>query len=132
MRLKAGITGLALSSLLSAGLLVAQDQSGQSGSGAADNTRTNLRDRNANEPTADNQRDGQSDRDITRQIRQSIDKDHSLSSYAHNVKVVTQNGQVTLKGPVKSDEEKRAVEAKATAVAGEDNVTSELDVKQKQ
>jgi osmotically-inducible protein OsmY len=47
------------------------------------------------------------------------------------VKVVTQNGQVTLKGPVRSEDEKRAVEAKATAIAGNDKVTNNLDVKDK-
>src|SRR6201989_2131488 len=67
---------------------------------AADNTKTNERDRSANEPTADQQKDNRSDRDITQQIRQSIMKDKSLSTYAHNVKSVTQAGQVTLKGPV--------------------------------
>ena len=58
-------------------------------------------------------------------------KDKSLSTYAHNVKIVTQNGQVTLKGPLRSDDEKRAVEAKATEIAGQNNVTSELDVQPK-
>jgi hyperosmotically inducible protein len=47
------------------------------------------------------------------------------------VKIITQNGQVTLKGPVRSDDEKRAVEAKATEIAGQNNVTSELEVKPK-
>jgi hyperosmotically inducible protein len=83
------------------------------------------------EPTADQQKDNRSDRDLTQQIRQSIMKDKSLSTYAHNVKIITQNGQVTLKGPVRSDEEKKTVEAKATEVAGENEVTSELDVKPK-
>jgi osmotically-inducible protein OsmY len=59
-------------------------------------------------------------------------KDKSLSTYAHNVKIITQNGQVTLKGPVRSEEEKRAIEAKAAEVAGDSKVTSELDVKSKQ
>jgi osmotically-inducible protein OsmY len=59
-------------------------------------------------------------------------KDKSLSTYAHNVKIITQNGQVTLRGPVRSEEEKRAVEAKAAEVAGDNKVTSELDVKSKQ
>ena len=58
-------------------------------------------------------------------------KDKSLSSYAHNVKIITQNGQVTLKGPVRSDDEKRAVEAKATEIAGPNKVTDELDVQAK-
>jgi osmotically-inducible protein OsmY len=117
--------------LLGAGLLLAQEPASQTGSGAADNTRINTRDRNANEPTADNQRNNVSDRDITKQIRQALAKDNSLSTYAHNVKVVTQNGQVTLKGPVRSEDEKRAVEAKATAIAGNDKVTNNLDVKDK-
>ena len=57
--------------------------------------------------------------------------DKSLSTYAHNVKVITQNGQVTLKGPVRSDDEKRAIEAKAAEIAGENKVTSELGIKPK-
>lgn len=99
---------------------------------ASDNTKVNERDRNQNEPTADQQKDNRSDRDITQQIRQSIMKDKSLSTYAHNVKIVTQGGQVTLKGPVRSEDEKRAIEAKATEVAGENKVTSELNIKSQQ
>jgi hyperosmotically inducible protein len=112
--------------------LFAQEPAGQTNTGnGADNTRINARDRSASEPTADNQRNNVSDRDITKQIRQSLAKDSSLSSYAHNLKIVTQNGQVTLKGPVRSEEEKKAVEAKASAIAGENKVTSELDIKAK-
>jgi osmotically-inducible protein OsmY len=59
-------------------------------------------------------------------------KDKSLSTYAHNVKIITQNGQVTLKGPVRSEEEKKTVEAKATEVAGQNKVTSELNIKPQQ
>jgi osmotically-inducible protein OsmY len=91
----------------------------------------NERDRSPNEPTADQQKENRSDRDITQQIRQSIMKDKSLSTYAHNVKIITQNGQVTLKGPVRSEDEKKTVEAKAIEVAGENKVTSQLDVKPK-
>jgi osmotically-inducible protein OsmY len=58
-------------------------------------------------------------------------KDKSLSTYAHNVKIITQNGQVTLKGPVRSEDEKKTVETKATEVAGENAVTSQLDIKPK-
>jgi hyperosmotically inducible protein len=96
---------------------------------APDNTKVNERDRSQTEPTADQQKNNRSDRDITEQIRQSIMKDKSLSTYAHNVKVITQNGQVTLKGPVRSEDEKHTVEAKATEVAGENKVTSQLDIK---
>ena len=59
-------------------------------------------------------------------------KDKSLSTYAHNVKVISQNGMVTLKGPVRSEEEKTAVEARAADIAGKDKVMSQLEVKPKQ
>jgi hyperosmotically inducible periplasmic protein len=116
--------------LLGAGVLAsAQEPTTQQASPAADNTKVNERDRSQNEPTADQQKENRSDRDITQQIRQSIMKDKSLSTYAHNVKVVTQDGQVTLKGPVRSEDEKKAIEAKATEVAGDGKVTSELNIK---
>jgi osmotically-inducible protein OsmY len=115
--------------LLSAGVVAyAQEPSTQT-SPAPDNTKVNERDRSQNEPTADQQKDNRSDRDITQQIRQSIMRDKSLSTYAHNVKIVTQDGQVTLKGPVRSEGEKKAIEAKATEVAGDGKVTSELNIK---
>jgi hyperosmotically inducible periplasmic protein len=118
--------------LLGVGVLMyAQEPTSQSPP-AADNTKTNQRDRSANEPTADQQKENRSDRDITQQIRQSIMKDKSLSTYAHNVKIVTQDGQVTLKGPVQSEDEKKAIEAKAAEVAGENKVNSELNVKPQQ
>ena len=132
MKLRNGIrTLLLISSLLGATRIVAQDQSSTGAPAAADNTKVNQRDHNTTEPTADQQKENRSDRDITQQIRQSIMKDKSLSTYAHNVKIVTQNGQVTLKGPVRSDEEKRAIEAKAAEVAGESKVNSQLDIKAK-
>lgn len=97
-----------------------------------DNTRMNTQDRDKAAPTADQQKDNRSDREITQQIRQSLMSDKSLSTYGHNVKIITQNGQVTLKGPVRSDEEKKAIEAKATEIAGDNKVTSELNIKQQQ
>jgi hyperosmotically inducible protein len=118
--------------LLGVGVMThAQEPTGQ-GPPVSDNTKTNQRDRSANEPTADQQNNNRSDRDITQQIRQSIIKDKSLSTYAHNVKIITQNGQVTLKGPVRSEDEKKAIEAKAVEVAGENKVSSELNVKPQQ
>lgn len=106
----------------------AQDNSQQP---APDNTKVNERDKVKSQPTADQQKDNRSDRDIAQQIRQSVTKDKSLSTYAHNVKIVSQNGVVTLKGPVRSDDEKRAVETKAAEVVGQEKVTSELEVKLK-
>jgi osmotically-inducible protein OsmY len=115
--------------LLGVGVLArAQEPTRQQAPPAADNTQTNERDRSANEPTADQQKENRSDRDITQQIRQSIMKDKSLSTDAHNVKIITSNGQVTLKGPVRSQDEKKAIEAKAAEVAGESKVTSELNI----
>ena len=118
--------------LLGVGVLMNAQEPNSQTPAASDNTKTNQRDRSANEPTADQQKDNRSDRDITQQIRQSIVKDKSLSTYGHNVKVITQNGQVTLKGPVKSEDEKKAIEAKAAEVAGENKVSSELNVKPQQ
>ena len=68
------------------------------------------------------------DRNITKQIRSAIYKDKSLSTYAHNIKIISQDGKVTLKGPVRSEDEKANVEAKAAAVVGATNVTSQIEV----
>lgn len=108
----------------------AQDSSAQEP--APDNTKVNRRDKNKAEPTADQQKENRPDREIARQIRRSLLQDKSLSTYAHNVKIIAQSGMVTLKGPVRSEEEKTAVEAKATEIAGADKVTSQLEVKPKQ
>ena len=133
MKLNGSIKTLLLAgTLLGGAFLMAQDQNTTGRPAAADNTRMNQRDRDASQPTADQQKENRSDRDITQQVRRAIVKDKSLSTYAHNVKIITQNGQVTLKGPVRSEEEKRAVEAKAAEVAGDSKVTSDLDVKSKQ
>ena len=95
-----------------------------------DNTKVNKRDRNAGEVTADQQKMNATDRELTRKIRRSIMADKSLSTYAHNVKIISQNGAVTLKGPVKSDDEKKTVVAKAVEVAGSaDKVTDQISVK---
>lgn len=110
---------------------VSQGQS-QGAPPAPDNTQTNQNDQQGSKPTADQQKENPSDRGITEQIRQSIVKDKSLSIDAHNVKIISQNGEVTLKGPVKSDEEKQAIESKATAVAGVNKVINELEVKPNQ
>jgi hyperosmotically inducible periplasmic protein len=96
-----------------------------------DNTKINQRDRDPNQPTADQQKNNRSDRMLTKDIRRSIMADKSLSTNAHNVKIISQNGTVTVKGPVNSDDERRAVIAKAVAVAGSaDKVTDQISVKQ--
>jgi hyperosmotically inducible protein len=96
-----------------------------------DNTKVNKRDTANGAVTADQQKNNASDQELTRQIRRSIMADKALSTYAHNIKIISQNGVVTLKGPVKSDDEKKSVVAKAVAVAGSpEKVTDQTSVKQ--
>lgn len=98
-----------------------------------DNTKTNKQDREAGAPTADQQKNNVADRDLTKRIRQSIMSDKSLSTYAHNVKVISQNGLVTLKGPVRSEDEKAAIEAKALEVVGDKTkISNQMSVKSQQ
>jgi hyperosmotically inducible protein len=96
-----------------------------------DNTRINQRDRDPGEATADQQKENPSDRDLTSKIRKAIFDDKSLSTYAHNIKVVSQNGTVTLKGPVRSDAEMKSILVKAQAMAGTDRVVNEMSVQPK-
>jgi len=93
-----------------------------------DNTKANQRDKDQSAPTADQQKMNPTDREITKKIRAAIHEDKSLSTYAHNIKIITQDGKVTLKGPVRSEDEKRNIAAKAAAVAGDGNVTNQIDV----
>lgn len=93
-----------------------------------DNSKVNTRDREKGAVTADQQKNDVTDRKATQQIRQSLMRDKSLSTYAHNVKIVAVGGTVTLKGPVRSDVEKQTVEAKAVEVVGAGHVVNELSV----
>jgi osmotically-inducible protein OsmY len=95
-----------------------------------DNTKVNARDRQARAKTADQQSNAKSDVETTRAIRRAIVADKDLSTYAHNVKIITRAGKVTLKGPVKTAEEKKTVEAKAAEVAGAANVTNRVSIAQ--
>jgi osmotically-inducible protein OsmY len=80
--------------------------------------------------TADDQTNAKSDRLITQKVRKAIMADKTLSTYAHNVKIVTVNGAVTLKGPVQSEEEKQKVASEAANAVSADKITNELTVKQ--
>lgn len=95
---------------------------------APDNTKTNQGDANQGATTADQQKMNPTDRNNAKQIRSAIYKDKSLSTYAHNIKIISQDGRVTLKGPVRSEDEKTTIEAKAAAVVGAENVTNQLEV----
>ena len=102
----------------------------QNAAAQPDNSKVNKQDRKPGAVTADRQKTNTGDRELTKKIRQAVMADKSLSTYAHNVKIVSQNGTVTLKGPVRSDEEKAAIEAKAIEAAGSrDNVKNEITVK---
>ena len=96
---------------------------------ARDNSAVNVRDRAPGAMTADQESNAKSDVELTRRIRRAVVKDHSLSMLAHNVKIVSANGSVTLRGPVKTEEEKTAIASKAQAIAGAGNVNNQLEVK---
>ena len=128
--LTASIRGMLLAGMLVASGRIEAGQEAQNP--APDNAKINKRDRRTSEPTADQGKNNISDRETMRKVRRAVVADKSLSTYAHNVKIIAQNGKVTLKGPVRSEEEKKAVEAKATEVAGDGNVTSELTIKSDQ
>jgi hyperosmotically inducible periplasmic protein len=91
-----------------------------------DNTKTNEANRGN---TADQAQNNVSDREMMQRIRKSVMDEKSLSTYAHNVKIIAKHGQVTLEGPVRSDDEKRIVEEKAKEVAGAGNVNNRITVK---
>jgi osmotically-inducible protein OsmY len=96
---------------------------------APDNSAVNVRDRAPDAITAGEQSSAKSDVELTREIRRAVVKDDSLSMLAHNVKIVTSNGAVTLRGPVKTEQEKIAIANKAQAIAGPDKVDNQLEVK---
>jgi osmotically-inducible protein OsmY len=125
--MRASLIALAIASTLSINTVHLRAQ--ESTKPPADNTKTNQRDRSANEPTADQAKNNTSDRETMQKIRQALMDDKSLSTYAHNVKIIAQNGKVTLKGPVRSEDEKRLVEQKAAEIAGSGNVTDEITIK---
>jgi hyperosmotically inducible periplasmic protein len=95
---------------------------------APDNSKVNARDSKPTQKTAEDQSNAGSDVEITQKIRKAIVDDSTLSTYAHNVKIITTTGKVTLKGPVRSDAEKTAIETKAREVAGSANVTSQITI----
>ena len=93
-----------------------------------DNTKINKRDTSNKELTADQQSQTKGDREIAQNIRRAVVDDKSLSTNAHNVKIIVVNGMVTLKGPVKSEEEKLKIEEKASRIAGKGKFKNEIDI----
>jgi hyperosmotically inducible periplasmic protein len=80
--------------------------------------------------TADNQANSKADRQITAKIRKAIVSEKDLSTYAHNIKIITVNGEVTLKGPVQTEDEKQKVASVVANVVSPDKIVNELTVKQ--
>jgi osmotically-inducible protein OsmY len=96
---------------------------------APDNSAVNVRDRNPDAMTAGQQSNAKSDVELTSEIRRAVVKDDSLSMLAHNVKIISANGNVILRGPVKTEQEKTTIASKAQAIAGPNKVDNQLEVK---
>jgi osmotically-inducible protein OsmY len=93
-----------------------------------DNTGRNVRDRNDQNKTATDQSESEADRTISQNLRQAITADDSLSTNGKNVKIITIDGTVTLRGPVRSEKEKTVIGAKAQQIAGVKNVDNQLEI----
>jgi hyperosmotically inducible periplasmic protein len=94
----------------------------------ADNTKKNERDRDNATLTPGDQGESEIDRTITQKVRQGVVKDDALSMTAKNVKIITRDGVVTLRGPVKSDKEKSDIGALAQRTEGVKRVDNQLEV----
>jgi hyperosmotically inducible protein len=126
MRFKKYLWSVAAMTFLAGAVLAGPIQQDQQP--APDNTKTNQGDANKGATTADQQKMNPADRATTKQIRSALLQDKTLSTYAHNIKVITQDGHVTLKGPVRTEDEKTSIGEKAIQVAGAGNVTNNLKV----
>jgi hyperosmotically inducible periplasmic protein len=94
-----------------------------------DNTAINERDRSGDSKTSGDQSNSSADLKITQAIRQALMKDGELSMTAKNIKVITANGHVTLRGPVKTAQEKAKIDQLAKSAAGDAQIDNQLDVK---
>jgi hyperosmotically inducible periplasmic protein len=94
---------------------------------APDNTKANQQDREGG-VTADDQKMNKADRELAQKIRRSVFQDKSLSTYAHNVKIIVADGNVTIKGPVRTQQEKDTIQRLAGSIAGQGNVVNQLSV----
>jgi len=122
------LSGAALASMLLTPVAsLSQDQSSTPTKTSPDNSAVNQ----TESKTADQQSNASSDRMLTKKIRQALIADKSLSIYGHNVKIITKDGSVTLKGPVQSEDEKQSIASKTESIVGSpEKVTNQLTVKQ--
>jgi hyperosmotically inducible protein len=123
-----GMTLLLTVQLASAQSTAPRQTAGTTASAPSDNTKSNKVDPSNSRMTADAQKNDSSDLTLTQQIRKNIMADKTLSTYAHNVKVVAVGGTVTLNGVVRTAEEKSKVSAIAAQVAGKNHIVDELKV----
>lgn len=93
-----------------------------------DNSKVNKRDKMVSEKTADQQKGNARDIQLTTRIRREILKEKNLSTYARNIKIITINGKVTLKGPVRSATDENTILIHARAAAGTPNVVNEIAI----
>jgi osmotically-inducible protein OsmY len=120
------ITALSAVLLFVPGFLMVRPATAQDQTTQPDNSGQNK----SQTTTADNQPNATADRHTTAQVRKAIIADKDLSTYAHNIKIITRNGTVTLKGPVKSDDERQKVTTDAASVVSQDKIVDHLTVKQ--
>jgi len=104
------------------------EPAGSAASADADNTARNKRDRDSTTPTPSDQAENKQDLEISANIRKALIADDSLSMNAHNIKIITSSGVVTLRGPVESLQEKAAIEAEVKHVSGVQSVNNMLEV----
>jgi hyperosmotically inducible protein len=123
--MKRTLVALIFLSAFSLAALAADDEKAK-----PDNTKTNERDRSTETKTSGDQSNSSADLKITQAIRRALIKDRELSTTAKNIKVITANGQVTLRGPVKTAQEKVKVDQIAKSAAGSAQIDNQLDVKE--
>ena len=121
--MKRTIVALAFLSTVSLTVMAADDKT------KPDNTATNERDRSGETKTSGDQSNSSADLKTTQAIRQALMKDDELSMTAKNIKVITANGHVTLRGPVKTAQEKTKIDQLARSAAGGAQIDNQLDVK---
>jgi hyperosmotically inducible periplasmic protein len=123
MLMKRTLLVLACLSAVSLATMAADDKT------KPDNTASNARDRSGETKTSGDQSNSSADLKITQAIRQALMKDSELSTTAKNIKIITENGQVTLRGPVKTSQEKAKIAQLARSAAGGAKIDDQLDVK---
>ncbi len=95
----------------------------------ADNTKRNSTEQNKNTDTVEKQSNNKDDLALTQKIRQEVITDGSLSMNAKNIKIIVRDGEVMLRGPVDSQQEKNTIANKASEIAGKDKVDNQLEIK---